>query len=102
MAHNPRKSGVDSNGGVAAARLGGISGIIMTAFAAFGGMLFGYDTGTIAGVIQMGDWIRTFGEPDSSAPSGYSVSTSRESLVVSILSAGTFLGAFSRLCVSIR
>ncbi|KAH9856813.1 AmMst-1 [Lenzites betulinus] len=67
----------------------------MTAFAAFGGMLFGYDTGTIAGVIQMGDWIRTFGEPDSSAPSGYSVSTSRESLVVSILSAGTFLGALS-------
>ena len=70
----------------------GASGIIMTVFAAFGGMLFGYDTGTIAGVIQMGDWIKTFGEPDSSAPTGYSVSTSRESLVVSILSAGTFLG----------
>ncbi|KAI0628428.1 AmMst-1 [Trametes polyzona] len=80
---------------VGAVKRGGTTGIIMTAFAAFGGMLFGYDTGTIAGVIQMGDWIKTFGEPDSSAPTGYSVSTSRESLVVSILSAGTFLGALS-------
>ena len=69
-----------------------MSGIIMTAFAAFGGMLFGYDTGTISGVIQMDDWIRTFGVPDKSASIGYSLPTSRESLVVSILSAGTFLG----------
>ncbi|KAI8978166.1 AmMst-1 [Trametes punicea] len=72
-----------------------MSGIVMTAFAAFGGMLFGYDTGTIAGVIQMDDWIRTFGRPDSSSSIGYSLPTSRESLVVSILSAGTFLGALS-------
>ncbi len=84
---------VYSDGAVAVPSKRGISGIIMTGFAAFGGMLFGYDTGTIAGVIQMGDWIRTFGEPDSGSPTGYSVSTSRESLVVSILSAGTFLGA---------
>ncbi|KAI0764293.1 AmMst-1 [Trametes elegans] len=67
----------------------------MTVFAAFGGILFGYDTGTISGVIQMKDWIKTFGEPDSTAPTGYSVSTSRESLVVSILSAGTFIGALA-------
>ncbi|KAI0764305.1 AmMst-1 [Trametes elegans] len=64
----------------------------MTAFAAFGGMLFGYDTGAISGIIQMNDWVKTFGEPDHNAPTGFSVSTSRESLVVSILSAGTFLG----------
>ncbi|KAI0359460.1 AmMst-1 [Trametes cingulata] len=72
-----------------------MSGIVMTVFAAFGGMLFGYDTGTISGIIQMNDWTRTFGEPDSKSSTGYSVSTSRESLVVSILSAGTFLGALS-------
>lgn len=70
----------------------GISGIAMTAFAAFGGMLFGYDTGTISGIIQMNNWIMTFGKPDSNSSTGYSVSTSRESLVVSILSAGTFFG----------
>ncbi|KAH9856832.1 AmMst-1 [Lenzites betulinus] len=73
----------------------GISGIAMTAFAAFGGILFGYDTGTIAGIIQMNDWIKTFGRPDSSSSTGFSVSTSRESLVVSILSAGTFFGALA-------
>ncbi|KAI0628433.1 AmMst-1 [Trametes polyzona] len=84
------------DGGFAASRSkGGISGIVMTAFAAFGGMLFGYDTGTISGIIQMNDWIRTFGKPDSSSSIGYSVSTSRESLVVSILSAGTFFGALA-------
>ncbi|EIW53905.1 AmMst-1 [Trametes versicolor FP-101664 SS1] len=73
----------------------GISGIAMTAFAAFGGMLFGYDTGTISGIIQMNNWIMTFGKPDSNSSTGYSVSTSRESLVVSILSAGTFFGALA-------
>ncbi|KAI9063951.1 AmMst-1 [Trametes sanguinea] len=74
---------------------GGMSGIVMTAFAAFGGMLFGYDTGTISGIIQMDDWIRTFGVRDSGSSTGFSLPTSRESLVVSILSAGTFLGALS-------
>jgi hypothetical protein len=30
-----------------------IAGILMTAFAAFGGILFGYDTGTISGIKEM-------------------------------------------------
>ncbi|KAJ7464079.1 monosaccharide importer [Mycena latifolia] len=53
--------------------------VIMSAFAAFGGILFGYDTGTIGGVIAMQDWLNVFGTFD---PTG-----------VSILSAGTFFGA---------
>ncbi|KAG6850557.1 hypothetical protein H0H93_011756 [Arthromyces matolae] len=65
----------------------------MTAFSAFGGILFGYDTGVINGVKEMKDWLRTFGYPDPSAKSGYAISSSNESLVVSILSAGTFFGA---------
>ncbi|KAI0359444.1 AmMst-1 [Trametes cingulata] len=84
-----RKTGSSADGTTKA----GISGIVMTAFAAFGGILFGYDTGIIFGIIQMNDWIKTFGAPDSSTALGYSVPTSRESLVVSILSAGTFFGA---------
>ncbi|KAH9933296.1 MFS monosaccharide transporter [Fomitopsis serialis] len=56
-----------------------LAGIGMTAFAAFGGILFGYDTGTISGIIAMLDWLKLL------CPS------SRQSLVVSILSAGTFL-----------
>ncbi|KAG6902331.1 hypothetical protein C0995_001368 [Termitomyces sp. Mi166 len=62
-------------------------------FSAFGGILFGYDTGVINGVKEMKDWLRTFGHPDPNAPSGYTISSANESLVVSILSAGTFFGA---------
>ena len=71
-------------------------GIFMVAFAAFGGILYGYDTGTISGIIAMDDWLRTFGEykPSATDPTTYPwvISTSNESLIVSILSAGTFFG----------
>ncbi|KAG2336540.1 monosaccharide importer [Suillus weaverae] len=71
--------------------------IIMSAFAAFGGILFGYDTGTIGGVIAMPDWLTTFGvyDPTPANTTGfvYYLPTAHKSLVVSILSAGTFFGA---------
>ncbi|KAJ7735116.1 monosaccharide importer [Mycena maculata] len=70
--------------------------VIMSAFAAFGGILFGYDTGTIGGVIAMQDWLQTFGDYDPALNlgiNGYYLKTSNKSLVVSILSAGTFFGA---------
>jgi Sugar (and other) transporter len=69
-----------------------------TAFAAFGGILFGYDTGTISGLQQMPNWLRTFGHPvpvSASFPDGYGISSSQRSLIVSILSAGTFFGPFN-------
>ncbi|KAJ7667077.1 monosaccharide importer [Mycena rosella] len=72
--------------------------VIMSAFAAFGGILFGYDTGTIGGVIAMQDWLNVFGEFDPTLVLGHDtqgmyLKTSNKSLVVSILSAGTFFGA---------
>ncbi|KAK7053785.1 putative glucose transporter rco-3 [Favolaschia claudopus] len=72
--------------------------IVMSAFAAFGGILFGYDTGTIGGVIAMQDWLDVFGTFDSTGQLGQSTKgmylpTKDKSLVVSILSAGTFFGA---------
>ncbi|KAI0794026.1 MFS monosaccharide transporter [Fomes fomentarius] len=88
---------VATSGGVgASAPKNKLAGIAMTAFAAFGGILFGYDTGTISGIIQMDDWLRTFGEATTDAkyqPLGFHLPSSRESVVVSILSAGTFFGA---------
>ncbi|KAJ1306737.1 hypothetical protein OPQ81_007725 [Rhizoctonia solani] len=68
-----------------------LAGILMTTFAAFGGILYGYDTGVISGIKEMDDWLKTFGH--ETATGKYAITTGQESLVVSILSAGTFVGA---------
>jgi sugar porter (SP) family MFS transporter len=93
MAGGPAAAG---NGIGANAPKSKFAGIIMTTFAAFGGILFGYDTGTINGIKDMKDWLRTFGHAvpvDKAHPHGFGITSSQESLVVSILSAGTFFGA---------
>ncbi|KAI0658029.1 general substrate transporter [Cubamyces menziesii] len=90
MAGGPAVAGGGINAAGSKSRL---AGIIMTAFAAFGGILYGYDTGTISGIIAMDDWLRTFGEKTTTNSLGYILPTDKESLVVSILSAGTFFGA---------
>ncbi|TKX23739.1 putative glucose transporter rco-3 [Elsinoe australis] len=55
-------------------------------FVAFGGVLFGYDTGTISGIQEMEYWITEFEDP---------AARGRISLIVSVLSIGTFVGALS-------
>lgn len=61
--------------------------ILVGMFAAFGGVLYGYDTGTISGVMAM-DYVKLH------FPSNHeSFSSSESSLIVSILSAGTFFGS---------
>ena len=75
-----------------------IPAIAVAAFAAFGGILYGYDTGIINGVQAMEDWLRTFGEATddlTNHPTGFMITTNQKSLVVSILSAGTFVGALT-------
>ena len=67
----------------------------MCAFAAFAGMLFGYDSGYIASVMAMRQFKIEYGHPDPTGmdKSGYTYGTWQKSLTVSILSAGTFFGA---------
>jgi sugar porter (SP) family MFS transporter len=61
---------------------------LMCAFASFGGIFFGYDSGYINGVLGSRLFIDAIEGPDASA-----ISESNTSLIVSILSAGTFFGA---------
>ncbi|WZH45788.1 general substrate transporter [Fusarium acuminatum] len=64
-------------------------------FVAFGGVLFGYDTGTISGILAMPYWQREFSTGHIDAEGNPNVSSSQESAIVSILSAGNFFGALA-------
>lgn len=57
---------------------------------AFGGFVFGYDTGTIAGFIVMPDYVRRFGE--QSVDDVYYLSEVRTGLIISIFHIGCALG----------
>lgn len=73
---------------------------LMCVFAAFGGVFFGYDSGYIGGVLAMDYFINMLtgkpipGDGASAAElAAFVIPTSDKTLIVSILSAGTFFGA---------
>ncbi|KAH6661900.1 putative glucose transporter rco-3 [Halenospora varia] len=61
---------------------------LICAFASFGGIFFGYDSGYINGVNGSGEFIRLV-----EGATAEKLRSSHQSLIVSILSAGTFFGA---------
>ncbi|GAA5886706.1 hypothetical protein JCM6882_005864 [Rhodosporidiobolus microsporus] len=61
---------------------------LLCAFASFGGIFFGYDSGYINGVKASREFIDAIMGPGHDA-----LSSSKDSLITSILSAGTFFGA---------
>ncbi|KAF3766903.1 general substrate transporter [Cryphonectria parasitica EP155] len=63
---------------------------LMCAFAALGGIFYGYDTGYISNVNAMNVWINVIEGPNATE-----LKSSTESLIVSIMSVGTFLGALA-------
>lgn len=68
--------------------------ILIGLFVAFGGVLFGYDTGTIGGILAMKYWRELFSTGYINPTDGIKdVTASQSSEIVSILSAGTFFGA---------
>ncbi|OGM43502.1 MFS monosaccharide transporter [Aspergillus bombycis] len=60
---------------------------LLCAFSSLGGIYFGYDSGYINGVNGIADWV------DIIDPGHTTLTASHSSLIVSILSAGTFFGA---------
>lgn len=68
--------------------------IMVGLFVATGGLLFGYDTGTISGILAMDAFRRQFStgylDPTDHQPQ---VTPAQSSQIVSILSAGTFFGS---------
>ncbi|MCJ1395137.1 hypothetical protein MMC18_008018 [Xylographa bjoerkii] len=72
---------------------------LMCAFAAFGGIFFGYDTGWMGGVLGMPYFIRLYtglqypAAGDATAKTAFHLTAEDQSLTTSILSAGTFFGA---------
>ena len=68
--------------------------IVVGLFVAFGGVLFGYDTGTISGILAMPYWLASFAT-ENNAQGEPELTASQDSLIVSILSAGTFFGALT-------
>lgn len=68
--------------------------ILIGIFVAFGGILFGYDTGSINGILAM-DYFQNQFATERNAEGNLALTSSQTSLVVSILSAGTFLGALT-------
>ncbi|KAJ5051507.1 uncharacterized protein L3040_001283 [Drepanopeziza brunnea f. sp. 'multigermtubi'] len=69
--------------------------IMIGMFVAFGGVLFGYDTGTISGILAMPFWQERFSTGYRDVDGHPNISSGQTSLVVSILSAGTFVGALT-------
>jgi len=69
-------------------------------FVAFGGFLFGYDIGVISGCLIMPDFVERFGVM---GPDGvYVLDAHRQSIITSLLSAGTFVGALGQAFSSDR
>jgi MFS family permease len=73
---------------------------LMCVFAAFAGIFFGFDTGYISGTLAMPYFIHQFADlpyPPAGATAAekayFAIPAWRQSLIVSILSAGTFTGA---------
>lgn len=54
-------------------------------FVAFGGVLFGYDTGTIGGILAMPYWLKEFSTGAVDADGNPDITASQKSMIVSLL-----------------
>ncbi|RKF64032.1 putative glucose transporter rco-3 [Golovinomyces cichoracearum] len=79
--------------------------ILIGMFVAFGGILYGYDTGNISGILAIRYFKDQFSTGYMTIQDGKlqpDISSSQQSLIVSILSAGTFFGALAAAQIADR
>ncbi|KAK3386688.1 general substrate transporter [Podospora didyma] len=74
----------------------GVEALLLGAISSIGGFLFGYDTGQISGMLLFSDFKNRFGQVDDGS-GGKDFEPIIQSLVVSLMSIGTLIGA---LCSS--
>ncbi|GAA5839983.1 hypothetical protein JCM9279_005231 [Rhodotorula babjevae] len=67
--------------------------VALCLFQSLAGLLFGWEQGVISGLVQNDVYQRRFGEPDAASPSGYSIPSTRQSLITSFMSLGALFGA---------
>ncbi|KAK4235444.1 putative Low-affinity glucose transporter [Achaetomium macrosporum] len=71
----------------------GVEAIILGVVTSIGGFLFGYDTGQISGMLLFQDFKNRFGQVDT--PDGRDFEPIIQSLIVSLMSIGTLIGALT-------
>ncbi|KAJ9609055.1 hypothetical protein H2200_006826 [Cladophialophora chaetospira] len=72
-----------------------IKGYLLCSLAAFGGIFFGYDSGYVNGIMGMPYFISLYTglNPATTPPTEFGLPAWEKSLIVAILSAGTFFGS---------
>lgn len=76
--------------------------VLLGVFVAFGGVLYGYDTGIINGILAMPFWKDHFSTGYRDSEGKPAITSSQSSMIVSILSVGTFFGALSAAPIADR
>ncbi|BGP20734.1 hypothetical protein JCM10213_001022 [Rhodosporidiobolus nylandii] len=69
--------------------------VALCLFQSLAGLLFGWEQGVIAGVIQTRDYQRRFGDVDPLSSTGYSIPSTRQSLITAFMSLGALIGALT-------
>ncbi|BGO96118.1 hypothetical protein NBRC10512_002950 [Rhodotorula toruloides] len=67
--------------------------VALCLFQSLAGLLFGWEQGVISGLITNPVYQRRFGEVDPTSPSGYSLTSTRQSLITGFMSLGALFGA---------